>query len=255
MNTTHARKYVSRYLAISLLITLIPSLTSAQGDAPLWYDVRIMELKPEREAEFEDLIAQVTLAVSAAGHSPITVWEEVRGRLATYHLVIPIETVGDFDDPSDSLMEAVPVPNLMARIVDCVDSERRMLIRNYLELAIPAGDPSEPPGLMMLRIREITWGGDAQFSQWLRDHLLPTLEDAGFQGVGVGRVFAGDSPRTWILSTPMESWAEFDGRGPFADLSETEREQIFGAGNSLIQHGENLLLRRRGDLMPGRSRL
>lgn len=61
------KKYLSRYLVIGLLITLTPSLTSAQENTPLWYDVRIIEVKAEREAEFQDLIAQVTSAMSAAG--------------------------------------------------------------------------------------------------------------------------------------------------------------------------------------------
>lgn len=249
MRINHSKNYSGQYLVFALLLTLTSPLALAQEDTPPWLDVRIMQVKADRGAEFQDLIAEVTAAQSAAGRPPVTVWQEVRGSLATYHLVTPREAVGDFDDDLGPPIEAGAWSNLITRLVDCIQSQRRILLQNYPELTIPAAEGSEPAEFLMLRLREIVWGGNGEYREWLQDNLIPALTDAGVQDVGVSRIVAGDSPRIWIMGTPIENWAEFDEPGPFADLSEREAQQLFGAGNALIQTGENLVLRRRPDLM------
>jgi len=249
MKIDRANNSFGHYLVVGLMLTLLSPLALAQEDAPAWLDVRIMQVKADRNAEFQDLIAEITAALGAAGRPPVTVWQEVRGSLATYHLVTPLEAAGDLDEALGPPIDAGAWSALISRIVDTVESQRRLLLRTYPDIAIPAAEGSEPAEFLMLRLREIVWGGNGEYREWLQDNLIPALTDAGVQDVSVSRVVAGDSPRIWIMGTPIENWAEFDEPGPFADLSEREAQQLFGAGNALIQTGENLVLRLRPDLM------
>ena len=233
----------------SMLLGLASPLALAQEEVPAWLSVRITQVKPDRNAEFQDLIAEVTAALGAAGRRPVTVWQEVRGSLGTYHLVTPLEAAGDLDDALGPPIDAGAWSNLLNRVGDTVQSQRLLLLRNYPALAIPAAEGSEPAELMLLRLRTIVTGGNGDYGDWLGDNYIPALADAGVQDLGVSRVVAGDSPGIWIMGTPIENWAQYDEPGLFADRSDREIEQLFGPSRALIETRENLVLRRRTDLM------
>lgn len=249
MKIDRANNSFGHYLVVGLMLTLLSPLALAQEDAPAWLDVRIMQVKADRGAEFQDLIAEITAALGAAGRPPVTVWQEVRGSLATYHLVTPLEAAGDLDEALGPPIDAGAWSALISRIVDTVESQRRLLLRNYPDIAIPAAEGSEPAELMLLRLRTIVTGGNGDYGDWLRDNYVPALADAGVQDLGVSRVVAGDSPGIWVMGTPIESWAQYDEPGLLADLSDREIEQLFGPSRALIETRENLVLRRRTDLM------
>ncbi|MGI9257734.1 MAG: hypothetical protein ACR2QQ_02760 [Gammaproteobacteria bacterium] len=236
-------------VTFSLLLGLISPLALAQEDGATFSDVRIMQVKAGRADEFQELIARVTAALGSAGRPPMTVWQEVRGNLANYHLVTPRGAFGDFDDDPGPPIAAGPWANLITRLVDVVESQRRILVRNYPDLSIPAEEGSEPAEFMRLRLREIAWGGNAAYIEWLEDDLLPALADAGVQGIGYSRIVEGDSPRIWVTAREFNSWAELDEPGALADLSAREIQQIVSTGNELTLSGENIVLRRREDLM------
>ena len=235
--------------SITVLLMLIPPLGSAQENEPTFLDVRIMQVKSGRGAEFQELIGRVASAIAEAGRPPMTIWQEERGALATYHLVTPRGAYGEFDENLGPPIAAGEWANLISRLVDTVDSQRRILVRNYPNLGITAAEGSAPPEFLRLRLREIAWGGNAEYIAWLQDDLVPALADAGVEEMGVGRIVEGDSPRIWILSRPFSSWAELDQPGAFAELSEREIEQIVEVGNALTLTGNNLILRHRADLM------
>ena len=233
--------------SLALVLGTVPSSVLAQEDAATYSDVRIMQIKFGRTAEFEELIARMVEARDAMiGSPPLSVWNEVRGNVANYHTVRTGTLKTLFDDV---LAVGPPLPrdeweSLTSRLRDTFESQQRLLVKHDPELSIPAAEDSEPARYIQLKIHEIAWGGNAEYSQWLREDLIPTLADAGVQRIGFSRVIQGDNPHIWITAREFDNWVELDEPGALADLSAKEIQQIVSTGNDLTLSGEVIVLRR-----------
>ena len=62
------------------------------------------------------------------------------------------------------------------------------------------------------------------------------------------RITAGGNVETWFGVTQYSSWAELDEPGPFAGLSERQRNNIFDDAAKMQVGGENLVLQYRAEL-------
>ena len=61
-------------------------------------------------------------------------------------------------------------------------------------------------------------------------------------------IVLGGNNRTWVGATYLDNWAQMDGEGPFADMSEEEIDALLGPSADMVIASENRLLRYRNDL-------
>ena len=82
-----------------LLLSLAPPSALAQDDEPGWVNVRVIEVKPDRVAEWEQLHKQRNEAFKKAGRTVPEIWEVVRGNVDEYHIVTMVPKLGGNDEP------------------------------------------------------------------------------------------------------------------------------------------------------------
>ena len=231
-----------------LLLSLAPPSALAQDDEPGWVNVRVIEVKPDRVAEWEQLHKQRNEAFKKAGRTVPEIWEVVRGNVDEYHIVTMVPKLGGNDEPQPDPLGEAGFQQWASRISQCVGDRQVLTLRRMPALSIPAKE-GRKPNLALLRL--LTTGpvqGQA-YAAYLRDDLIPAVKKAKVDGVYVSRVFAGDNARTWAVFALVDNWAAFDEPSPLTKaLGEAEARKLLEKGGKLIERSETLLLHYRADL-------
>lgn len=233
-------------LVIVTIMALLPLNASAQDGGGLLH-VAEVKVKTGRIAEFVELQRQYAEAGRAAGMTGRSIWQVQAGRTGTFHVVQPRDNFAYFDDPPDGPVTGSAWGSWVARITDTIEHRTVWILRVHDDLVIPPPDGFEE-NLILLRIREVGSFMNDDYEEWIRDRLLPGLRDGGETGVSFFRIIAGGNTNTWFSVTRHSSWAELDEPGPFADLSERQRNAIFEDAEEMQVGGENLVLQYRADL-------
>lgn len=224
-----------------------PSRLYSQDAEPGWINVRVIQVKPDQQGEWEELQKEMSAAMKKAG-SERHIWQVVRGEIDTYHIVTMVDEMGNNDEPSPNPLGDVRFAAWASRVAQCVGDRRVLVLRRYPDLSIPAKEGTTP-GLMLLGVRRTTLGSRGDFADLLRDQYVPALKKAKVEGYYVSRVFAGDSPDTWITASYIDKWAEFDTSHPITEaLGQEKGSELFSKTSALLSHRENILLQYREDL-------
>ena len=227
-------------------IAILPLSAFAQDGGGL-LQVTEVKVKTGRIAEFVELQRQMAEAGREAGMTGRSVWEVQAGRTGTFHIVEPRPNYAYYDDPADAPVTGPAWGAWVARITDTVEDRTVWNLRVYDDLVIPPPDGAEQ-NLVLLRIREVRPFMIDDYEEWIRDKLLPGLRESGETGVSFYRIIAGGNVETWFGVTRYSSWAELDKPGPFAGLSERQRNNIFDDAAKMQVGGENLVLQYRAEL-------
>ena len=231
-----------------LLLSLAPPSALAQDDEPGWVNVRVIEVKPDRVAEWEQLQQQRNEAIKKAGLTGREIWKVVRGDVDTYHIVTRVSKLGGNDEPPPDPLGVAGFQQWVSRINQCVGDRQVLTLRRRPALSIPAKE-GRKPNLAILRLRTTGPGQGQAYAAHLRDDLIPALKKAKFDGLYVSQVFAGDSPRTWAVFALVDNWAAFDEPSPLIKtLGQEETLKLIQKGGKLIERSETLLLQYRADL-------
>ena len=231
-----------------LLWGLAPSLGLAQDDEPGWLNVRVIEVKPDKAAEWEQLQKQRSEAIKKAGRPGRDIWEVVRGDIDVYHIVTRVQNLGENDEPQPDPLGEAGFQQWRSRTQQCVGDRQVLTLRRMPELSIPAKE-GRKRNLGILSLRTNGPGQRQSYIAYLRDDYIPALKKAKVNGVYVSRVFAGDSVRTWAFFTLVDNWAAFDKPNPLTQaLGEAETRKLIGKGMRMIERSERILLRYRADL-------
>lgn len=247
----------SRRIASCVLFacTAMIAATGLAQNAPTgWNDVRVITVKPDRIAEFEDLLAELNGAMVEAGRPGMGVFQVVHGEQNTYHIQAQLGSLSEFDNPPAPPMAPAEGVALFSRLVSTVQSQRRSLVRidptNWL---VPGeGQQADLSGLWVLRRETVLPGRNSDYLEWFRDDLIPALRDAGVPLLINNRIVYGDNGRTWVSARPVGNWAALDGPGLLRESMGAEAaERLIRRGDAMIEHTEAMIMRQRGDLMPG----
>ena len=231
-----------------LLLSLAPPSALAQDDEPGWVNVRVIEVRPDKAAEWEQLQQQRNEAIKKAGLTGRDIWKVVRGDVDTYHIVTRVSKLGGNDEPPPDPLGVAGFQQWISRVNQCVGDRQVLTLRRRPELSIPAKE-GRKPNLGMLRLRTTGPAQGQAYAAYLRDDLIPALKKAKVDGVYVSRVFAGDNNRTWAQFSMVDNWAGFDEPGALTKaLGQTEAGNLIRKGGKLIEHSENILLQYRADL-------
>jgi hypothetical protein len=196
--------------------------------------------------EYVALQKQLTAALKADGRPGRSVWQEIRGDLGTFHQVSSLENYAVNDEPFDPPMGDDAWAEWVAGITDATQSSSRMVLRTHPEYATASGDGREP-NLLYLRYRTVGPGKMDAYHDWVENDLSPALKEGGADVVWSHIVIGGNN-RTWIGATYLDNWAQMDGAGPLAHMSESEIDALLGPADEMVVASENRLLRYRDDL-------
>ena len=229
-----------------MVATIAPLQAAAQDDNAM-LQVAEVKVKGSHVGEFIDLQREYAEAAREAGSRSRNVWQVVRGRTNTFHIVRTVDNYEYYDNPDDQPIGGADWGRWVTRIQATIDSRTLWNLEIYDDLVIPAPEDEER-NLAFLRIRTVKPFRNDEYEEWIRDELLPGLQDGGETGVSFYRIRSGGDPNTWFSVTRHASWADLDGPGPFSGLSERQRNSIFGDAEELQTGGENLVVQYRADM-------
>jgi antibiotic biosynthesis monooxygenase (ABM) superfamily enzyme len=245
------RRSYGRIAACGLLLAaaplLLPLTASAQDEARTWSTVRTIHVKPSMVPEFVELQKQLNEAGKAAGHRGRGVWQEIRGDLATFHVVEGLDNFAQYDEEFTPAMGEDEWDAWVDAIGDTIVSASRRINRTHPEYSIPTGDDSTTE-LLVLRTTSIAPGKGGDFHEWLEDKLVPALKSGGAEGVWFSHVAFGGSTDRWTIASRIDNWAELDEPGPLSHLSDEERAALFEGWGEMVWGSDVRIMRFRPDL-------
>lgn len=238
-------------LASALLMIFalgVPLLASSQDDDRTWLQVRTVHVKPDRFDDFVALQIKLSEAQKEAGRTGRSVWQEIRGDLATFHIVNSVDNLAELDEPNEPPMAEEEWTAWLKAIYEVTDSSSRTILRSHLEWSIPADEDSEP-GLLVLRSTTVKPARMGDYHGWIQDQLVPALKKGGAQGVSFNHTAFGGDSTTWVSGTRIPNWAALQRRrGSLAYLSNEDFAALFAPVAEMVTASDLRILRYRADL-------
>jgi hypothetical protein len=230
-----------------LLAALVPPAAVAQGADAKWRNVRVIQVKPDRQAEWITLQKEMNAAMKKAGQSR-DIWQVARGNVDTFHIGTTLSNLGQNDSTAENALGAERFASWALQVAQCVGDRQVVTIRRRPELTIPPKD-GRVPQLAVLALRTVIPGKRAEYESYLKNDYIPAMKKAKADGVFVNRIFMGDNPDTYAVVNFIDKWSEFDSGHPLVrELGQQKANAIFDKASTLIQSSENLVLRYRPDL-------
>jgi hypothetical protein len=229
--TIHKKKgrsmKVSRILSSILAIGLAYSgaVTAQDDNSHGIMNVRMTTVKAGMAGEYMELLGQLAESRKAAGHSGVDMWQIVRGPVSSFYQVSTIESMSVFDGQFDSGMSDADWARWIGRITDVIDHSVVTTYRTHPELAV-SRDSDSPPNMMLLRFSVLKPGQGGDHHEWLAESLVPNMIEGNIRGWTVADAQLGDDANTWVSATRFDSWAQMEGPGPFAHMSERARNNM-----------------------------
>jgi len=238
-----------RKIAGILLVLLLPITAWAQETEEMapWSQVRIIDVKRDQLAEWEELAKEIIAASAEAGLPPVAVFEEVRGTMNRFHVVQALTDLAQLDDPAMP-MSAEEMEEWASRIAKTEATHRVLIVQNYPQYAVEGEEDMESSGFLMLRVVSTAPGHAQDYESWIADTLVPALREANLPH-SASRGFLGANVNTWYHALPVANWAEFDGPNPLMQaLGEEAFMKLIEGVDAMVSHHKAILLRLRPDL-------
>lgn len=240
-------KIAAGMLLLAAMSLLLP-LTASGQDADVSYNqVRTVHVETSKVGDFIALQKQFKEALEAAGRPGRGVWQELRGDLNVFYLVVRADNLASLDT-FERPMEEDAWNEYTSALSETISSNSRVITRRYPGLSIPA-DEDAVPSMLVLRSTLVAPGRGAAYRDWQRDHLVPALKAGGATGRGFSKVVYGGNTDRYISTSLIDNWATLDGPGPLASMSDEDRNAMFAAqGEDTVWESDVRILRFRGDL-------
>ena len=235
-------------LLLAAMSLLLPLAASAQDAERSYSTVRTVHVKPSMVSEYVELQTQLNDAAKAAGQSGRGVWQEVRGDLATFHVVSRLESFAQYDEDGSPPMDEDAWAKWLEAIGNVTASSSRTILLRYPDLSIP-GDEDTVPSMLVVRSTLVAPGQGGAFRNWQRDHLVPALKAGGATGRGFSKVVFGGNTDRYVSTSLIDNWAALDGPGVLGEMSAEDRTAMFAAlGEGTVWESDVRILRFRADL-------
>jgi len=249
-------KYGRIAVAASFAAVLaVPAVAMAQEDeaedtGPNFILVRTVNTRTSGTAEWATLQEQLVAAIPEDADDHRDVWEVVRGRMGTFHIVSFHNDRAGFDQqgggeggPPLGDEQGAWVEAIGQTIAGRTETESRL----HKNISIPLDEDAEMNLLTLRRITLKTGQGDA-FHDWALEELKPALEAGGAKGVYFSHVTQGGDVNTCVIAAHFANWAELDGPGGFSHMSEGERDGLFANWDDMVKDHTVDILSFRDDL-------
>ena len=137
-------------------------------------------------------------------------------------------------------------PTWGARFNTTVDTSTILTVQMFPELTANLDRwLTEDTDMMQVRLRTAAAGRADDYYDWQANQLFPALSEAGVSIRG-GRVYLGDSTRTFIRLSVVENWASLAEPDPVIQSRDFQR--IIAAEDEMLAATVDLMYRYRPDL-------
>ncbi len=234
-------------MLISIALAM-PAISIAQEVERTWIQVREVHVKPGRVNDFVRLQIQLSEALKADGRPGRGVWQEIRGDLATFHIVAPVDDLAELDEPNEPVMNEDDWAEWVAAILDVTESSERTILRSHREWTISPEEGSEPD-LLLLRTTTVKPTHMGEYHTWVADKLVPALKKGGAKGVSFNHQVYGGNATTWVVAARLENWAALQRpRGALNYLSDEEYSALVMPAREMTLASDLRILRYRPDI-------
>ncbi len=223
----------------------------AEQAQPMLTGVRVLQVKHDRIGEFEGLIKELRAAMLESGQQPgFTTWSVELGDVNKYHLVMQLDSFASFAQMEQPPMEPVEWANWLNRIGGTIDSHTMIVGRMRPDMSImPPEQAQQPPELLMLVSDTVMAGKTREYEAFVRDELLPALQQGDVDAVYANELMFGTEGRTWVYAVPLPGWQALDGPSPLIEaLGPEAAQELMLRGDALVDSSEVEVLRFRPDL-------
>lgn len=224
-----------------------------QPEQAMWNEVRIIHVKSDQTAEFEDLIKELSDALAQRGEAGFNIWQVAFGDQNTYHIVSQLPSFASVPQMAQNPpMEPQEWASWLNRIQGTIESQELSVAQVHPDLSIMPEEESgaAAPELLVLMTQTLLPGKRQDYVAYLRNDLLPALRQSGILGVVTNEMTFGADDRTWVFAAPVQDWSTFDQPMPlFTSMGQQAAELLLGRGDSMVQNAETIVLRARPDLM------
>jgi hypothetical protein len=224
-----------------------------QPQQAMWSEVRIIHVKSDQIAEFEDLIKELSDALAKQGEAGFNIWQVAFGDQSTYHIVSQLPSFAAVPEMAQNPpMEPQAWASWLNRIQSTIDSQELSVAQVHQDLSIMPEQQSgaAAPELLVLMTQTLLPGKRQDYVTYLRNDLLPALRQSGILGVVTNEMTFGTEDRTWVFAAPVQNWSTFDKPMPlFTSMGQQAAQQLLNRGDAMVERSETIVLRARPDLM------
>jgi hypothetical protein len=233
-------------------VAVAPSTPQQSAPQMSLNEVRVISVKADRVAEFEDLLKELGAAMSQRGEPGFEVWQVAFGDQATYHIVSPLQSFASLPQmQANPPMEPERWAGWLGRMQSTIDSQTLSVGQMHADLSITPEQQAgaAAPELMLLIRQALLPGKREAFVGWMRDELLPALRKTNMMGVFTNEMAFGTESRQWVFAVPLRTWAELDRPMPlYTSMGQQAAQQLLDRGDAMVERGETIVLRARPDL-------
>lgn len=232
------------WLLVSMTLAA-PALLFAQEDAgPALVSVRLVNVIPGSNNEFQAAIAQLAAANEAAGRPYFHVYQRVRGPDLPSYAIITMD--GAFSEQPPLDIDA----SVFDRINHSLYGSDLMTIAFDPELGISTGSVEPSGEYMSVRVRTTSPANRQAYYDWHANELTPAAREGGIRDLRAGRVILGGNSNTFIRYYYGDSIQSAPGGGGNLGqaLGERDFQRLIDNEAALIQSDEMYIYRFREDL-------
>lgn len=230
---------------IVLLFATAPATLWAQEDqGPNLVSIRLVDVKPGSNAEWQAAIAEVAAAAEAAGWQFFHVYQRLRGpNLPTYSIITP-------DGASNDLPPLDIDQSVFDRLGHSQNGNDLMTVAFFPELGISTGSVAPSGEFMSVRVRTASPSNRQAYFDWHANELTPAAREGGVTDLRAGRVVVGGNTNIFIrfyYGDTVQS-APAGGGNIGQVMDERDFERMIAREASLIVADEMYVYRFREDL-------
>jgi len=250
MTKTHARKLIKSGIAMAVLAISIPTVCTAQTNAPTWLRFQTTRVKPEMRQEYEGYMKQIAAAYKKTSVPFFITYQNVAGDMTEYTSVLPLMKFAEMDSPPPLIktLGEEAFGNLLGGAARCQISQNRHFSLAMNELMINKG--AAAPGMLWMMTRTfLNPGKFPEYEAWMKNDLKPALEKAGVTQFRVSRPIFGVPGGEIQTIRMMKDFAEIDG-GPFLTqkLGADGARALNAKTNGMVRATTTSIIRIRSDL-------
>ncbi|MGI9221468.1 MAG: hypothetical protein ACR2QS_10605 [Woeseiaceae bacterium] len=241
-------------VALCMAVLALPAAAVAQDDeeeytGPNFLLVRTVNTKTSGTEDWVELQKELVAARPDDAEGSRDVWEVVRGRMGTFHIVSYEDDRAGYDGQGDG--GEPPLGDATATwveaISDTIASRAQTESRIHRDMSIPLDEDAEM-SMLVLRRLTLKTGQTGAFHDWVREELKPALEAGGADGVYFSHRTHGGSVNICTIAGHIANWAELDGPGSFDHMSEGEIDGLFANWDDMVEDHQVDILQHHAEL-------
>ena len=227
-------------LAAMLLGFAVPSL--AQDEEPTWLSITYVDVKPEMDTQFQDLLRTHWLPAAKKTDLPfMETWRAGRfGDAFQYAFVAPIRSFAEYDGtpPMLKVMKPEEYAVLYERLRKCVTGVRSVAYIQSPGLSYDHREGARPKHAVVATVR-VRPGKEKAYAEVSKQLMAAFQKLEGHPALFTSQVVFGGNNNDWMHVVMIDSYAEIDKGPPLQRaLGAEEAAKFEEKFNALIEHEE-----------------